>query len=75
MAQKLIPLQGMCANLTAPRLGSLPLKGRAGEGMGKNVADPCPIPHLTSPLKGEELFKLAHMPLEGERVLSKRDFS
>ncbi len=59
------PLEGMCANLTAPMHASLPFKGRAGVGMGENAADTCPIPHLTSPLKGEEQGKLAHMPLGG----------
>jgi len=37
----------------APSLNSLPFKGRAGVGMGSAVVDATPIPHLTSPLKGE----------------------
>jgi HPt (histidine-containing phosphotransfer) domain-containing protein len=32
---------------------SLPFKGRGGEGMGENSPAAEPIPHLTSPLKGE----------------------
>jgi hypothetical protein len=35
---------------------SLPFKGRAGVGMGEMQA--LPIPHLTSPLKGEELGRI-----------------
>ena len=31
--------------------------------MGLNFMDITPIPHLTSPLKGEEQNKLAHMRL------------
>jgi hypothetical protein len=53
------PSGGMCANLSAPRHFSLPFKGRVGVGMGENSAAADPIPLLTSPLKGEELSKLA----------------
>ncbi|MDD5056395.1 MAG: UvrD-helicase domain-containing protein [Sideroxydans sp.] len=35
-------------------LSSLPFKGRAGVGMGSGANENSPIPHLTSPLKGEE---------------------
>ena len=38
-------------------LGSLPFKGRAGVGMGLDAHDN-PIPHPTSPLKGEEYENL-----------------
>ena len=38
--------------ISAPMSSSLPFKGRAGVGMGST--DTSPIPHLTSPLKGEE---------------------
>ena len=37
----------------APTHFSLPFKGRAGVGMGLDSMDANPIPHLTSPLKGE----------------------
>jgi hypothetical protein len=56
----------MSANVTDPAYFSLPFKGRAGVGMGDFSAATHPIPHLTSPLKGEELSTLALMPLEGE---------
>ena len=39
--------------------------------MGLNFININPIPHLTSPLKGEEQDKLAHIGLtEGQPVLS-----
>ncbi len=60
------PLEGMCANFSAPIHLALPFKGRVGVGMGKNSSASDPIPLLSSPLKGEELGKLALMPLEGE---------
>jgi hypothetical protein len=44
-------------NLSAPEYFSLPFKGRVGVGMGSNFMDINPIPHLTSPLKGEEQDK------------------
>jgi hypothetical protein len=39
-------------------------------GMGLNFMDITPIPHLTSPLKGEEQDKLAHMRLRGNDGLN-----
>ena len=48
-----LPLEDISANL-----GSLPFKGRAGVGMGSEVHDTQPIPHPTSPLKGEEYENL-----------------
>jgi hypothetical protein len=37
-----------------PLKNSLPFKGRVGVGMGQIRQQDIPIPHLTSPLKGEE---------------------
>jgi hypothetical protein len=48
------PPSGISANFNASANFSLPFKGWAGEGMGGAVTSD-PIPHLTSPLKGEEL--------------------
>ncbi len=45
------------------KVNSLPFKGRVGVGMGLTYTKLHPIPHLTSPLKGEELGKLALMSL------------
>jgi hypothetical protein len=50
---------GISAKLCAPENLSLPFKGRAGVGMGLYLMDADPIPHLTSPLKGEEPDKSA----------------
>ena len=47
----------ICANLNTPRHISLPFKVRAGVGMGLNFMEIDPIPHLASPLKGEEQDK------------------
>ena len=73
--QPLFPRRRICANLSAPEHFSLPVKGRVGEGWGGlgrvgegmwvNSAASDPIPLLASPLKGEELGKLAHMRLCG----------
>ena len=41
-------------NMDVPAHFSLPFKGRDGVGMGSDSTDATPIPHLTSPLKGEE---------------------
>jgi len=38
--------------------------------MGLNFMDINPIPHITSPLKGEEQDKLAHMRRRGNPVAS-----
>lgn len=43
------------AFLSSADASSLPFKGRAGVGMGSAAPDKQPIPHPTSPLKGEEL--------------------
>ena len=51
----------MSANVIGAEHFSLPFKGRAGVGMGVNFRDSDPIPHLTFPLKGKELGKLALM--------------
>ncbi len=59
------PRSRISANLSAPEYFSLPFKGRAGVGMGLNFMDSNPIPHLTSPLKGEEQDKLALMRERG----------
>jgi len=56
------PSKSISANLT-----SLPFKGRVGVGMGSNSTDTNPIPHPTSPLKGEE-NKLAPVTSKGESV-------
>ncbi|OFZ66089.1 MAG: hypothetical protein A2V79_02025 [Betaproteobacteria bacterium RBG_16_56_24] len=48
------PRGRICANLSAPEYFPLPFKGGAGVGMGLNFMVINPIPHLTSPLKGEE---------------------
>ncbi len=49
------------ASAAAP--SSLPFKGREGEGMGATVAaETPPVPHLTSPVKGEEAAALAPTP-------------
>ena len=37
-------------------IDSFPFKGKAGMGMGSSTTQNQPIPHLTSPLKGEELL-------------------
>ncbi|MDO9064042.1 MAG: transcription-repair coupling factor [Sulfuricella sp.] len=49
-----IELSAVSADVTAHEHASLPFKGRAGVGMGSDSMDTAPIPHLTSPLKGEE---------------------
>jgi leucyl-tRNA synthetase len=54
--------------LNAPENSSLPFKGRAGVGMGSDSMEAHPIPHLTSPLKGEEQDELAFVPTGGEGV-------
>ncbi|MDD5058572.1 MAG: hypothetical protein PHQ60_11930 [Sideroxydans sp.] len=58
------------ANFIDPEYFSLPFKGRVGVGMGLNVQKFRPIPHLTSPLKGEGLGKLMLMFFRGgNRIL------